>query len=172
LGKGSIFRILIPRIESVPEKQIPSGIECPRGSETIMLVDDEELVLKMTAEMLTDLGYKVISHISSIEAYRAFRENPYRFDLLITDQTMPKMTGIGLASKIHEIDEWLPIILCSGFDADINREIIHERGVRALLNKPVLRIELAQKTRIFLNESLNTKVHKQREEKIFMQNGY
>ncbi|MFH2065168.1 MAG: PAS domain S-box protein [Pseudomonadota bacterium] len=172
LGKGSIFQVLIPRIESAPEKMVPSGIECPRGSETILLVDDEELVLKMTAEMLTDLGYKVISHISSIAAYRIFRENPYRFDLLICDQTMPKMTGIELASKIHEIDEWLPIILCSGFSADINREIIHERGIRALLNKPILRIELAQKTRIFLNESLNTRVHKQRNEKIFMQNGY
>ncbi|MFZ1986990.1 MAG: response regulator [Desulfatitalea sp.] len=108
-----------------------------------MLVDDEAMVLDMTREMLMTLGYDVVSESGGAEALNTFQLQPNRFDLVITDQTMPQMTGKRLAQEIMLIRPDLPIILCTGFSASINEEQALSMGIRAFIRKPILRNELA-----------------------------
>lgn len=153
--KGSVFKIWIPAITSVPEPDIPAPPPVPDGTETILLVDDEDVVLDMLTEMLTGMGYTVIPRISSVEAFHAFSADPERFDLVFTDQTMPKMTGMELASRIHRINPTLPIVLCTGFSVDIDKADTLANGIKAVTNKPLLKREVAQAIRSVLDA--NTK---------------
>lgn len=107
------------------------------GNETILLVDDEEQVLDMSCEILEILGYTVIARSNGLDAYRSFVESPQRFDVIITDQVMPHMTGIELARRVRELDETTPIILCSGFSLDISARHIADYGLGAVLTKPL-----------------------------------
>lgn len=144
IGSGSTFNIYLPRIEASPEPATRTAVERPsRGGETILLVDDEAMVLDMTREMLMNLGYDVVSESGGAEALNTFRSQPERFDLVITDQTMPHMTGKHLAQEMMIIRPDLPIILCTGFSASINEEQALSMGIRAFIRKPILRNELA-----------------------------
>jgi PAS domain S-box-containing protein len=144
IGSGSTFNIYLPRIEASPEPATRTAVERPsRGCETILLVDDEAMVLDMTREMLMNLGYDVVSESGGAEALNTFQLQPNRFDLVITDQTMPQMTGKRLAQEMMLIRPDLPIILCTGFSASINEEQALSMGIRAFIRKPILRNELA-----------------------------
>ncbi len=151
-GTGTTFNVILPRIESEDREVNEWPRIYPGGSETILLVDDEEAVLDVTREMLETLGYQVISRISSLEAYQAFLTTPDRFDLVITDHTMPKMSGIELIHKMLVTRKSLPIILCTGFSAGITRKKMDTIGAQAMLNKPVLKQELAQTIRKVLDD--------------------
>jgi DNA-binding NtrC family response regulator len=139
--------IFLPRMES----RFPSiGAEpsvLPRGKERILLVDDEREVMETFRQMLAYLGYSVFSATSGLVALEVFRKAPDGFDLLITDQTMPKMTGVQLATEVKRIRPDLPVLLCSGFGDVIQSEEARKIGVQEVVMKPLTATEIAQKIR-------------------------
>ncbi len=146
LGKGSTFHILLPMVAEVAGHEVevapPVAVEGKQGR--ILLVDDEDILLKIGHQMLEHLGYRVTSVSSSLDAIECFQRQPQAFDLVITDQTMPKMTGADLAVVLLEIRRDIPIILCSGYAAPIDEERMKELGIRELVQKPFVFSELAE----------------------------
>ena len=152
-GKGAVFHIYLPVIKSRFETEKTEAIEpVPKGTEMILLVDDEESIVRMETEMLERLGYDVTERTSSIEALEAFRDSPGKFDLVITDMTMPNMTGVQLSQKLLEIRPDIPIIICTGFSAKIDNAKAKEFGIRGFVMKPVVMSELAKKIREVLDQ--------------------
>jgi PAS domain S-box-containing protein len=152
IGKGSTFHVYLPIIEGIIEKSATGRLEPPPGgNECILLVDDEEIILKVQKEMLTNLGYRVETYMSPDEAFQFFTEHPGFCDMVITDMTMPKMTGDVLAGKMLTLRPELPVILCTGFSEIINREKALAIGIREFLNKPVELYELAHTVRRILD---------------------
>ncbi|MCL7489375.1 MAG: response regulator [Desulfobulbaceae bacterium] len=143
LGKGAVFHVYLPRADTDSAYELTREEVVPGGEESILLVDDETAVAEMEHRMLKRLGYRVTSRVSSIEALHAFRENPARFDLVITDQTMPQMTGAELAIQILKIRPDIPIILCTGYSKHINENNAKALGIRAFIMKPLLKSEIA-----------------------------
>jgi len=103
-----------------------------------MLVDDEILIVKMEKQRLERLGYKVTTHTSSVEAFEEFCSDPDKFDLVITDMTMPSMTGAVLARKMMQIKSSIPIILCTGYNEYFTEENARSMGIKEYVMKPVL----------------------------------
>ena len=136
LGKGAIFSIFLPSIERADMPHVEEAKSLPRGSERILLVDDEEVLVEAQYSALKKLGYQVVPSSKSIEALEIFRSQPDKFDLVMTDQTMPKMTGVELARQIIEIRPQIPIILCTGFSEMISKEQAESLGIRAFVMKP------------------------------------
>ena len=114
-GKGTTFHVYFPVIENDAETQEEDEEPLPTGNERILFVDDEQVLLHVAEEMLKQLGYDVVTQKSSVEALELFRAEPDRFDLVITDMTMPKMTGDQLARELMKIRSDIPIILYTGF---------------------------------------------------------
>jgi len=146
-GKGTTFHVYLPVIQSqeTEEPRVISPVE--RGKERILVVDDEEQIVRMTQQMLERLGYYVTARTSSIEALEAFRAAPDKFDLVITDMTMPNMTGIHLTQKLIEIRPDIAVIICSGFSEKISAHKAKAMGIHGYVMKPVVRSELAKKIR-------------------------
>ena len=153
-GKGTTFDIYLPLMEESDSTQSLTETEgCQGGNERILLVDDEESVAKFVTQMLTRLGYNVTSHVTSHKALRTFQDDPNGFDLVITDMTMPEMTGDQLAIEILSIKADTPIIICTGFSERINKEQAENIGVKGFLMKPVLKSDMAKMVRKVLDES-------------------
>ncbi len=127
------------------------------GNEHILLVDDEPPVLKLNTRILESLGYKVTSRSSSVEALQLFEERFADFDLLLTDLTMPKMTGDKLAEKCLTISSGLPVVMVTGFSERISEERAREIGIREFLHKPMTRTQLAMAIRSALDKGPTTK---------------
>ncbi len=146
-GQGATFNVFLPIIdrEEIP-KEISSN-QVVGGNERILLVDDEVLVIQMGRQMLERLGYEVTSRTSSLEAFELFEKAPYKFDLVITDMTMPELTGDRLAKMITDIRPEIPIILCTGYSNRLNRATIADAGIQAILYKPLVKTELANTIR-------------------------
>ncbi|MCG8620195.1 MAG: PAS domain S-box protein [Desulfobacterales bacterium] len=123
-----------------------------RGSESILLIDDEEIIAAMQKQALEKLGYKVAYRISPLEALEAFKARPDSFDLVLTDLSMPKMNGDQLAIAIHHIRPDLPVVLCTGFGEKLTPEKINSAGIRDIIMKPVVMTELSEKIRKALDE--------------------
>ena len=137
-GKGTTFRVYLPLIQNVEPEEVTEVIgTLLRGAERILLVDDEEPIANMEKLMLERLGYQITALTSSTEALDTFRSQPERFDLVITDMTMPSMTGIELAPKLLQIRPDIPIILCSGFNEMASEEKVKSIGIKAYVQKPV-----------------------------------
>jgi len=152
-GKGSAFHVFFPRIESpdpVAETEVVDPL--PLGNERILFVDDELAIIDIEKRMLEHLGYKVEGRTSSIEALEAFRAQPDKFDLVITDMTMPNMTGDELARELMRIRPDLPIILCTGFSELIDEQKAKAMGIRAFVMKPVVMAEMAKAVRKALDK--------------------
>ncbi|MBF0288155.1 MAG: response regulator [SAR324 cluster bacterium] len=153
-GKGTAFHIFFPAIEGKSdEPQLPS-IEVFRGKERILVVDDEIFILDMVEKMLSRLGYQVTAIQSSAEALEQFSANPEQFDLIITDQTMPKLTGYQLAQGILAISPNTPIILMTGFSHQVSIEEAEKIGIRRFINKPVEKEILANVVHELLEERI------------------
>lgn len=116
-----------------------------------MLVDDEDLVIQMERQMLESLGYQVATITSSLEALKIIQKQPQEFDLIITDMTMPNMTGGELAQEILAVKQDMPIILCTGFSELINEEKAQALGIRGYIMKPVVKRDLANLVRAVLD---------------------
>ena len=150
-GKGSTFNVYLPAhsMPVTPQKDLPGTLV--GGNETILLVDDEEFIVEIGKQMLSQLGYTVITKIDSSEALAFIKEQPGDIDLLITDYTMPKLTGLELSVEARKVLANLPIILCTGFNADLSADEIRAAGVDEFVLKPVVRNDLAMVVRTVLD---------------------
>lgn len=157
-GVGTAFHVLLPAAET--GRDLAEDVLFPSasgGSERILLVDDEEDLIYATEKALTRLGYEVRASSSGLEALELFRAQPERFDLVITDQNMPKMTGVELAQEMLRIRPGIPILLCTGFGPDSEEGVSLKRaqsmGIREVHIKPLERHEMAEAIRRLLDES-------------------
>lgn len=153
VGKGSAFTLYFPALkgEETLEAREKTVFHPSRGSESLLLVDDEPALVEMEMEMLEELGYRVAAFINTAGALGAFRDAPESFDLVITDQTMPRMTGVELARKIHEIRPDIPIILISGYADQPDTEALNASGIAARLQKPLVQADIAETVRAVLD---------------------
>ncbi len=149
-GTGTTFNVYLPRFDfneqethdnQTPHDQIPEGRGC------ILIVDDEEELVDFSKEILEHLGYEVVSTTSSVNARKTFIENPYRFDLVITDQTMPNITGLDLAKQFLDLRNDIPIILCTGFSQPNIEQDAQALGIRRFVKKPFGARQLANMVR-------------------------
>ncbi len=157
--KGTVFVIYFPWLEagSLPTQDDKLEQECLHGRGHILFVEDEEPLAKLGKDALESLGYEVVIHTSSVEALEVFRRDPFRFDAVITDQTMPNLTGEGLAREMLHIRSDLPIILCTGFSHVITPERAKTIGIQAYLLKPLLLKDLGRTLREVLHPEILTK---------------
>jgi len=147
-GAGTVFTLFFPIIENAqPLEKEEVSDESPRGDQQILFVDDEEMLAMMGGRMLERLGYHVTVKSSSNEALETFKSNPEAFDLVITDQSMPNMSGAELAVGLLEIRPDIPIILCTGYSKKISKEEAKRLGIRKYLHKPLDRKHLANSVR-------------------------
>lgn len=147
----TVFHVYLPRWNSGPSARGEEASFSPRGSGTILLVDDEEAVVETLQQLLTHLGYTVVSTTSSERALEILREAPKRLDVMITDQTMPRMTGMELATEAVRIRPDLPVLLCSGLGEVLQDYDLKKAGVRELLVKPLTAGQVANKLREVLD---------------------
>jgi CheY-like chemotaxis protein/two-component sensor histidine kinase len=148
-GKGTTFDIYFPQADAAAglpgnEKTEPLPLG---GQERILLVDDESAILEIGQKILDHLGYEIVTRTNGVEALELFRRNPERFDLVITDMTMPNMTGDRLSRELLKIRPELPIILCTGFSESISEEKARSLGVREFVMKPLVMKDLAKAIR-------------------------
>lgn len=137
VGKGSVFTVFFPRVPEEQSEVDDAATAMPRGTETILFVDDEEDIVTMRTRMLAYLGYRVLPATSPEQALGYLTKGEERIDLVITDHTMPRMTGLQLARELNAILPNLPIILCSGYSEAVTLEEALDAGVRRFLAKPV-----------------------------------
>lgn len=126
-----------------PKQTMDKPVAIPRGSETVLFVDDEAKLAIAGKGILAQLGYNVEISTSGAEAYEKFSQNPDRFDLIVTDLTMPHMTGDELARKIREIRPHLPIIMITGLTAQTTPEQLQSARIDRLITKPLTTREIA-----------------------------
>jgi CheY-like chemotaxis protein len=153
IGKGTTFNVYLPlmsksdMVESGPEQKVVE-----RGSEHILLVDDEAAISSLEKQILGRLGYTVSERNSSFDALEAFKASPDLYDLVISDMSMPHMTGDALAREMLLIRPSLPIIICTGFSERINEDLAKEIGIKGFLMKPIIISALAHEVRRVLDE--------------------
>ena len=144
VGVGTTFRVLLP-VSKKPTRldQVINTAELVRGYGTILMVDDEAQVVEVTGELLTSLGYQVHGCTSPVEALALFAASPDRFDLLLTDLTMPEITGVELCQRLKEIRPGLPVVLFTGYSEQLSREAALAAGIAHYCTKPVSMRELS-----------------------------
>jgi CheY-like chemotaxis protein/anti-sigma regulatory factor (Ser/Thr protein kinase) len=155
VGKGTLFTIFLPIVEDLPcttEGNGHDNVFVVGGDERVLVVDDEDTLVRLLSMTLEDLGYRVSSFTSSVAALQAFRATPAEFDLIISDMTMPEMTGLQLAAEVRNLRPGTPFIICTGYSAGLTPVELAEAGVMTVLNKPVQRVELAQVIRTVLTD--------------------
>ena len=157
-GKGTTFRVILPVVENEEKQETKKESPIPVGNERILLVDDEAEIIKMGAEMLANLGYQPVVANDAEEAFRIFELNPSGFDVVITDQVMPGMSGIELCKKIHTLNPSLPVILCTGFSKSMTAHDAENAGVCELIIKPIGMRQLAEAIRRALEPSGGTAI--------------
>ncbi len=151
-GKGTTFHVFWPQVSGGVQPEAETAGPMPSGGERILFVDDEILLVELGTEMLQALGYRVTCKADSTEALELFRSQPEAFDLVITDMTMPNLTGKDLARKLMEIRADIPVILCTGFSELINEKKAKEEGIREFVMKPYVMKNLATAIRRALGE--------------------
>ncbi|WP_394708010.1 PAS domain S-box protein [uncultured Desulfosarcina sp.] len=143
VGIGTAFHVFLPTADATAETAVEKADQLPSGSGSTLFVDDEKSLLDLGQDLLGRLGYRVETRASAIDAIEAFRADPKKFDLVISDMTMPKMTGDEMARQIRIIRPDIPIILCSGFSEPIHTQATGAIGISAVLMKPVIYSDLA-----------------------------
>ncbi len=144
IDKGAAFHVFLPIAEGSGTVARPRELlEIPGGTERILFVDDEAFLTEMNTSILERLGYHITAKTDSTEALEVFKANPYQFDLIITDHTMPKMTGYDLSREIIQVRPDIPIILCTGFSSTVSEERALSIGISAYAMKPLARNDIA-----------------------------
>ena len=152
--EGSTFRFYLPIApNNVQEKTIVKKKVLNGNNEHILLVDDEESVTDMLESMLERMGYNVTSISDSSQALQIFRKEPQAFDVVISDQTMPGMSGVQLTKELRNISPGIPIIICTGYSDTINREKTIKMGINGFIEKPFLQNDIS----IVIKQALNKK---------------
>lgn len=149
VGSGTVFRIYLPQMgkDGAAAAEGLHEWALPPGQERILFVDDEESIVEMGKAMLSGLGYRVTVKTSPLDALEEFKGQPDDFDLLITDQTMPRMSGIQLAQEVRNIRPGLPVVLCTGYSSAIGADTALEQGISHFLMKPLTMRVLAETVR-------------------------
>lgn len=154
VGKGTTFEIFLPiiMVDDKAPVHLEDFVTVPGGDERILVVDDDVNLTRISQLILENLGYKVMVHIDSRKALQTFESNPDAFDMVITDQTMPGLTGLEMAARIYEMRPELPILLCTGYSEHINEENFKAKGIDGFLLKPINRQKLAITVRQLLDD--------------------
>jgi len=150
---GTVFQILLPQQKGFDAPDIalpPPTMEKGRGK--LLLADDEAGILDWISQLLLQLGYEVVSATNGLEALEIFNRDPASFDLVLTDLTMPKMTGIILSKQITAQRPDIPIVLCTGFSEGLTAETMKKHGISGILMKPIIASELARIIKIYLKQ--------------------
>jgi CheY-like chemotaxis protein len=153
IGKGTCFTIYLPITKKRKVQMHQEKENLPLGNENILFVDDEAPIAKMGGKVLEQLGYSVTTRTSSVEALELFRSKPQAFDLVVTDMTMPNMTGDKLAAEIMNIRSDISVVLCTGYSKKISEESAAEIGIKAFAYKPIVKADLAKTVRKVLDET-------------------
>lgn len=146
-GEGTAFHIVLPQVQDAKEAARDRTAAVPTGCESILYVDDEAALVELGQEMLESLGYRVTAKKNSVEALEEFKADPRSFDIIITDQTMPAMTGFNLAKQAMAIRPDIPVILCTGHSDTVTLETAREVGIREFVMKPMTIQTLAETVR-------------------------
>ncbi|MBF0231242.1 MAG: response regulator, partial [Desulfamplus sp.] len=159
-NKGTLLSVYLPVIQSYAEEDENTIMKAitPNGNECILLVDDEESVIETENSILEYLGYNVVPIVGSIEALETFRTNPYQFDIVITDLSMPKMSGDQLAIELIKIRPDIPIIISTGFSEQVSIKMVQSIGIKSVLTKPFTVKEISDAIRKVLDNSELRKV--------------
>lgn len=150
-GKGTKFNVYLPVIEAFEEKVQAKTQQFQTGNEHVLLVDDQKDVIDIERQLLEAIGYQVTPKTSGQDALNAFRANPDSFDLVITDMTMPNITGEMLAKEMNKIRPDIPVILCTGFSEKMSKERAAALGINGFLLKPVMMKDLSHEIRKVLD---------------------
>ncbi|MDO9263049.1 MAG: ATP-binding protein, partial [Desulfosalsimonadaceae bacterium] len=153
MGKGTVFSVYLPVIKNAVESRAVESQNLPSGTEHILIVDDEVPIVKFVGMILQRLGYSVTLQTGSKEALSLFQSDPQAFDAVVTDMTMPNMTGDLLAVELMKIRPDIPVILCTGYSNKISEDIAAEIGIRAFAYKPIVKADLAKTLRKVLDEA-------------------
>jgi CheY-like chemotaxis protein len=144
VGEGTRFDVYLPVIDAVAVSVDQRAPVLPHGDgQTVLLVDDEEALVALGEEVLAELGYEPVGFASSEAAWQAFDANPKRFDAVVTDQTMPNMTGLELASRIRAVRPDIPVILSSGYSSATLERDAKAIGISDVLRKPLRQADIA-----------------------------
>ena len=144
LGKGATFEVYLPKIKSRLKKNLAESFPAHKGKERILFIDDEQSLVDIGRQMLERLGYEAVTKRSSMEALELFREHADQFDLIITDQTMPNITGDTLSKEFLRIRRDIPIIICTGYSELLTEEKAKAIGIREFVLKPIVWREMSQ----------------------------
>lgn len=151
-GAGTSFTLCFPKVEKEQGCVDETDGPIPAGHERILFVDDEEALMRMGEGILTELGYEVTSRMNGREALALLNEDPSRFDVVVTDVTMPEMTGVELTKKVLSIRADLPIIMYTGFSHLVDANVAKAAGAREFVMKPLTKREIAKAIRKVLDE--------------------
>jgi PAS domain S-box-containing protein len=157
-GKGTRFRVFLPVISRAAEVEVEEEEGLPTGTEKILFIDDEPALVKVGERLLESLGYGVVGETNPATALKVFAGNPNRFDLVITDKSMPELTGLELAEKLFTLRKDIPIIMCTGFHTHTEKVKSQANGIKGVLNKPVVRAEMARMVRKILDGTLDPSI--------------
>jgi CheY-like chemotaxis protein len=146
VGKGTVIRVYLPAHTVLTQKPDETAVNKTSfgNQETILVVDDEPQIAHVLQLMLESIGYRVVAHTSSRAALQVFEASPGDFDMVITDMTMPELTGEELARAIRQIEPDIPVIMCTGFNENMNEDRARQLGIRRLVYKPIVRSTLAE----------------------------
>ncbi len=154
-GQGTTFNIYLPRVTGIlNEQEDGSPAKIPTGNEHILIVDDEEQMVAMMNAFFQALGYQVSGYTSSIDALQLFTKHSEDIDLVVTDMTMPKMTGLELAENLLSIKSDIPIILCTGYSEAIDKKTAEAAGIKKYLSKPIDMKSIAEVIRKVLDDGI------------------
>jgi PAS domain S-box-containing protein len=153
MGKGTTFEVLFPIVHRDAESQKQKSETILAGNENILFIDDEDPIADLGKQMLERLGYQVVAKKSPVEALELFKDQPNKFDVVISDMTMPDLTGVTLAQKIFSIRPDIPFILCSGYNERASEEKVKSIGIKKFLMKPLEINILAKAIRSALEDS-------------------
>lgn len=147
LGKGSTFHVYLPVAQSETQAKLPNDSSIEGGQETLLIVDDEEAITILLKKMLERYGYVVEAFSDNLAALEAYESDPNKYDLVITDLTMPRLTGLDLSKRIIEIRPNKPIIITTGFSNQLSDVDLDEYNIHQVLDKPVMMKDLAAAVR-------------------------
>ncbi len=154
VGKGTAVRIYLPTTGApVTQKATNEILSLLSGTERVLFVDDEKMLVEMSLEWLTTLGYTVTAFSDSLDALTMIRERSADIDILVTDQTMPGLTGIELVKQALSIKKDLPVILCTGFSNEVNQESADALGVSKFIMKPYRNVDISKAIRDVLDHN-------------------
>jgi CheY-like chemotaxis protein len=151
--KGTEFDVYLPVVEREIKEEQDFEVPLPTGTEHILFVDDERPIREMSKKLIESLGYRVEVRSNGTEALELFKADPEKFDLIITDMTMPGMTGDQLAEQLMSVRSDIPIILCTGFSARIDEKKSKAMGIQAFALKPMIKSDIAKIIRTVLDDA-------------------